>query len=121
MARIGNFTVNFSYHKGDRMLRQLHKLWREDDGVLSFEWTIMAVLLVFGIVGGLAAARDVIIDELGDMGQAIVAFNQSFSYSGIPGFPGAEYTDVMGTVVDCARHPANSWGIPARNDLGGGG
>ena len=101
----------------------LWKVWREDDGVLSFEWTIVAVLIVFGIVGGLAAARDVIIDELGDMGEAVVSFNQSFSYTGIValGIPGSSYTDVAGTVVDCGRHPANSWGIPARNDLGGGG
>ena len=24
--------------------------WHEDDGVLSFEWTIVAVVIVFGIV-----------------------------------------------------------------------
>src|SRR5688572_4464766 len=44
------------------MRRWIDQMWRDDDGVLSFEWTIIAVLVVFGIVGGLAAARDVIID-----------------------------------------------------------
>jgi hypothetical protein len=103
--------------------RWLYAAASEDDGVLSFEWTIIAVLIVFGIVGGLAAARDVIIDELGDMGEAIVSFNQSFSYTGIAalGIPGASYTDVPSTVVDCSRQPVNSWGIPPRNDITGGG
>src|SRR5688572_13451724 len=93
----------------------LHSALREDDGVLSFEWTILVVIVVFGIVGGLAAARDVIIDELGDTGEAIVSFNQSFSYSGIDalGIPAASYTDITSTVVDCNRHPIGSWGIPA--------
>ena len=101
----------------------LKQVWREDDGVLSFEWTILTVVVVFGIVGGLAAARDTIIDELGDMGEAIVSFNQSFSYSGIAslGIPSASYTDTPATVVDCGRHPIGSFGMPARNDLAGGG
>lgn len=99
----------------------LQRMWAEDDGVLSFEWTIISVLIVFGIVGGLAAARDVVIDELGDMGEAIVSFNQSFSYTGIValGIPGASYTDAASTVTDCARN--SGWGIPVRNDQGGGG
>jgi hypothetical protein len=68
-----------------------HRFWHPDDGGLSFEWTLVATLIVIGVVGGLAAARDAIIDELGDVCQAVVGFNQSFSYSGIPslGIPGA--------------------------------
>jgi hypothetical protein len=100
----------------------LRRAGSEDDGVLSFEWTIIAVLIVFGVVGGLAAARDVIIDELGDMGEAIVSFNQSFSFTGIDalGIPGSNYDDVATAVADCGR-VSNPLGIPARNDLGGGG
>lgn len=82
--------------------------WHEDDGVLSFEWTIVAVVIVFGIVGGFAAARDALIDELGDMAEAVISINQSFSFTGIPalGIPGSTYTDNPGQVVDCARQPA---------------
>src|SRR5262245_2521650 len=100
------------------MFRISNKLWHEDDGVLSFEWTIMVVLIVFGIVGGLAAGRDVIIDELGDLAAAFVAFDQSFSYSGIDDLdiPGASYTDIPGEVQDCSRQPVGSWGIPGRDD-----
>src|SRR5262245_19244879 len=104
------------------MKQILRKLWQEDDGVLSFEWTILGVVVVFGIVGALAAARDTLIDELGDLGEAVVSFDQSFSYTGLPDFGilGSSYTDIPGQVVDCTRQPVNSWGIPPRNDQVGG-
>ena len=38
------------------------RMWNEEEGVLSFEWTLLVTLLVLGIVGGLAGARDAIID-----------------------------------------------------------
>jgi Flp pilus assembly pilin Flp len=101
----------------------LKQMWSEDDGVLSFEWTIISVVIVFGIVGGLAAARDAIIDELGDLGEAVVSFNQSFSFSGIAslGIPASSYTDTPSTVTDCGRHPVGSWGLAPLNDSVGGG
>ena len=36
-------------------------------------------LLVLGVVGGLAGARDAIIDELGDAAQAMLALDDSYS------------------------------------------
>ena len=54
-------------------------MWKEDDGVLSFEWVLLVTLLTIGIVGGIAGARDAIIDELGDAAQAMVALDQSYS------------------------------------------
>jgi Flp pilus assembly pilin Flp len=100
------------------MKRLLQTLWSDDDGVLSFEWTLVAVLIVFGVVGGLAAARDVIIDELGDLAQAALAFDQSFTYSGVAtlGIPGSAYTDLPSVVDDTSRQPAGSWGITGRED-----
>jgi Flp pilus assembly pilin Flp len=96
----------------------LQRTWHEEDGVLSFEWTLVATLVVIGVVGGLAAARDVIIDELGDVCQAVVGFNQSFSYSGIPslGIPGASYVDTPTVVTDCGRLPAGTVGIGGIDD-----
>jgi Flp pilus assembly pilin Flp len=61
------------------MKRTLLALWREDDGILSFEWTMVLTLLTIGIVAGLAAARDAIIDELGDVAQAMLALDQSYT------------------------------------------
>jgi hypothetical protein len=68
-------------------MKRLNLLWTEEDGVLSFEWTLMLTLLTIGVVGGLAAARDAIIDELGDVAEAAQAFDQSYSLAefDIPG------------------------------------
>ena len=63
------------------MIRLLKKMWRENDGVLSFEWTLLVTLLTLGIVGGLAAARDAIIDEMGDVAQAMLALDHSMTIS----------------------------------------
>jgi Flp pilus assembly pilin Flp len=54
------------------------RLWTEDDGVLSFEWTLIVTVLVIGVVAGLAAARDAIVDELGDAAQAMLALDDSY-------------------------------------------
>jgi Flp pilus assembly pilin Flp len=55
--------------------------WKDEDGVLSFEWTLLVTLLVFGIVSGVSAARDAIIDELGDVAQAMLALDHSMTIS----------------------------------------
>ena len=55
------------------------RMWKEEDGVLSFEWVLLVTLLTIGIVSGVAAARDAIIDELGDVAQAMLALDQSYT------------------------------------------
>lgn len=35
-------------------------------GVLSFEWIILCVLLIVGILGGLASARNAFLSEIDD-------------------------------------------------------
>jgi Flp pilus assembly pilin Flp len=61
------------------MKKILARVWKEQDGVLSFEWVLLVTLLTIGIVGGVAAARDAIIDELGDVSQAMLALDQSYT------------------------------------------
>lgn len=61
------------------MKNLVNRIWNEEDGVLAFEWVLLVTLLTIGIVGGLAAARDAIIDELGDVAQAMLALDQSYS------------------------------------------
>lgn len=56
----------------------LTKVWKEEDGVLTFEWVLLVTLLTIGIVSGLAAARDAIIDEMGDVAEAMLALDQTF-------------------------------------------
>src|SRR5687768_3435620 len=89
-------------------------MWREDDGVLTFEWTLLVVVLVFGIVGGLAAARDAILDELGDTAEAYLSIDQSYSFAGFGPFPPSQYVDPGHTFVDCDR--GGVFGQPPRLD-----
>ena len=61
------------------MKNVLARMWKEEDGVLSFEWVLLVTLLTIGIVSGLAGARDAIIDELGDVAQAMLCLDQSYT------------------------------------------
>jgi Flp pilus assembly pilin Flp len=56
----------------------LSRLWHETDGVLSFEWTMLTSLLTVGVVSGVAAVRDAVTDEMGDVAQAMVSLDQSY-------------------------------------------
>jgi Flp pilus assembly pilin Flp len=110
------------------MKRSLKQMWVEQDGVLSFEWTLIVTLLTFGIVGSLAGARDAIIDELGDFAEAAQGIDQSFSLAGLsidfdgvggPDFvvPPSEFEEGPEDTAftDCTRAD-NPVGQPAQND-----
>ena len=95
------------------MFARMKQLWTETDGVLSFEWTLLLTLLTIGIVGGIAAARDAIIDELGDVAEAAQGIDQSYSLSGIVitgvfSSASSSYTETAAdaVVIDCSREVA---------------
>ena len=104
------------------MKSSLKSIWTEEDGVLSFEWTLLLTLLVIGIVSGVAAVRDGIIDELGDVAQMMLAVDQSYTVS----FPlnvdvhtvdgtsasDSSFTDAL-TYTDCDREL-----LPAGQNVG---
>jgi len=83
----------------------LRRAWREDEGVLSFEWVLLLTLLVIGIVGGIAVVRDAIIDELGDVAEAAVSFDQSFFVAADDelGIKESSFTDDLPDVSDDSR------------------
>ena len=56
----------------------------QDDGTLTFEWILLITVLVIGVVGGLSAVRDGIIDELGDVVGAVVNIDQSYTVEASP-------------------------------------
>ncbi|MGQ9770286.1 MAG: hypothetical protein ACUVQG_07025 [Thermogutta sp.] len=60
------------------MKRVMSRIWREDEGVLTFEWILLITVLVIGIVGGLSAVRDAVITELGDVVEAMISLDQSY-------------------------------------------
>jgi Flp pilus assembly pilin Flp len=59
--------------------RWARELWSDESGAMAFEWVLLTTLVVLGVIGGLAAARDAVIDELGDAAQAMLALDNSFS------------------------------------------
>jgi hypothetical protein len=96
------------------MAQLMHRIWQEEEGVLSFEWILLITLVVIGIVGGLAAARDAIIDEMGDVAQATIALDQSYTLSGatitstdgvsiVVVLEDSEFTDTAPFFSDCIR------------------
>lgn len=57
---------------------------RDESGVLSFEWILLATLLVIGVIGGMAAFRDTAVLQLGNLAQAAGRLDQSCGYEGCP-------------------------------------
>ena len=53
-------------------------LWRNDEGVLTFEWIMLLTLLVIGVVGGLAGIRDALIHESQGAVGAMLSLDQSY-------------------------------------------
>ncbi len=56
----------------------LSRIWRDDEGVLTFEWILLITIIAIGIVGGISAVRDALISELGDVTGAAVNIDQSY-------------------------------------------
>ncbi len=56
----------------------LMRLWREDEGILTFEWILLLTLLVIGVIGGVAGIRDAIIHECEGVVGAMVSLDQSY-------------------------------------------
>ena len=61
------------------MKNTIQRLWAETDGVLSFEWALLLTVMVIGVVAGLSAGRDAIVDEFGDVAQAMLAVDHSMT------------------------------------------
>jgi Flp pilus assembly pilin Flp len=90
----------------------LARMWKEEDGVLSFEWVLLTTLLTIGIVGGIAGARDAIIDELGDVAQAMLSLDQSYTIAfplrvqvhapSVSGAADSQFVDAY-NYTDCGR------------------
>jgi Flp pilus assembly pilin Flp len=64
------------------MCKLLRELWNDDCGALiATEWVFLATILVLGIITGLVAVRQALISELTEFAQALLALDQSFSFS----------------------------------------
>lgn len=64
------------------MRKFFSRMWHEQDGVLSFEWTMLASLLTVGVVAGVSSVRDAAIEEMGDLSRAMTSLDQSYRIQG---------------------------------------
>jgi hypothetical protein len=65
-------------------MRQMLKLWNDDcgSGLVASELLFIFTIIVLGMITGLVALRQALISELTETAQALLALNQSYSFSG---------------------------------------
>ena len=84
------------------MTKLFLKLWRDEHGlVISTELVFVTSIVAIGMIVGLAAYRDGIVDELADNARAVQALNQSYSVA-VAANAGAGIT-VSGNVVTVTK------------------
>jgi Flp pilus assembly pilin Flp len=61
----------------------MRQFWQDEAGVVvSTEIILVMMLLVFGLIAGMAALRDQVAQELADTGVMVGSLNQSYSFLG---------------------------------------
>lgn len=55
------------------------RLWKEDEGVLTFEWILLTTVLVLGLIAAMGTLRDALVNELADLAGAAQSINQSYT------------------------------------------
>lgn len=67
-------------------MRMFNELLSDENGfIVSSELILIATILVIALVVGLQTVRDAVLQELGDVGAAIGAISQDYSYTGATG------------------------------------
>ena len=91
-------------------MKELTKqIWKQDQGVLTFEWILLITLIVIGLTGAVSAVRDALISELGDVVAAVVHIDQSYTVvtDGCSGIGNAfGFTDSLPTCYGQPGHGA---------------
>ena len=65
-------------------MRRMLKLWNDDCGstLVTSELLFLITILVLGTISGLVAVRQAVLSELIETAQALMALNQSYSFTG---------------------------------------
>lgn len=65
-------------------MKMCRSLWNDEAGfIVSAELVLVATILVIGMIVGLVAIRNQVVQELVDIAQAIGNISQSYAYGGI--------------------------------------
>lgn len=65
-----------------KSLRRTEKRANRRRGVLTFEWILLISLLVIGVIGGLSAVRNSLLNELNDLDQCLQQLNTAGTVTG---------------------------------------
>lgn len=67
-------------------MKLIARLWNDEAGfVVSTELLLIGTILVLGMIVGLTTLRDAVVQEFGDLAQAIGNISQSYIYGGVSG------------------------------------
>lgn len=62
------------------------QLWNDDAGALiAVEWLFLATILIIGLVVGLKAVQQAVVNELEEFASAVGSLSQSYSFGGTSG------------------------------------
>jgi len=95
-------------------MRQMLKLWNDDCGFSAntVEWLFMIAILVIGLITGWVAVRQALLSELTETAQAILALNQSFSFSGQSNCEsstaGSSASDTTNTITEASTNASTA-------------
>ena len=101
-------------------MRQLmYRLWKDDCGALiATEWVFVVTILVLGSITGLVMVRQAVLAELQDVANAIMALDQSYSFSSqsncessTAGSAFTDFTENISDGGDIALNPGFDFGI----------
>jgi Flp pilus assembly pilin Flp len=59
------------------------KMWKDDAGIVAFEYLLVATIIGLGLVAGLSAVSVALNAELTELAQAILALDQSYSFTAV--------------------------------------
>src|SRR5579862_1594465 len=95
------------------MYKLMLNLWQDDCGALiATEWVFVATILVLGAITGLVAVRQAVISELTEFANAVMALNQSYSFTGQTNCEsttaGSAASDSNNTIFESQITPVNS-------------
>jgi Flp pilus assembly pilin Flp len=69
----------FSNWETPRMRKLFLKMWKDDAGIVAFEYLLVATIVGLGLVVGLSAVSVALNAELTELAQAILALDQTYS------------------------------------------
>lgn len=93
----------------------LKSLWMDESGaVVSAEIIIILTILVCGLVVGVSALRDALVTELADVGAAIAALDQTYSFGGAVGHHAACSGSAFADAADTCDDGAAQAGVNSR-------